>query len=267
MKDANLHIICLMKIVDDIDDISPKEYKLAGEECLDMTYVRKMINCFDEAALENALLIKDKRCEAGLDTRISVISLDPGYASHFLNPFFAMKVDDVINIETDGNTWYDPMQTASVLWGEINKIKNEEGDVVIFAGKQAPPLNSGMVPAVVAEYMGYPLINEVTDLYYREDDFVVERVAKSQKEYYRINKDAVLVFGNTVHSYLRVPTLREKMKFKKCKPEVVNISLEKPGEEPKLSCQIQEIECDMVAFADEREAADKILELVLGKNE
>ena len=257
-----LNIICLLKIVEDMDDISISEYKQADNGVIDTSYVKKVMNCFDEAALENALRIKDQRNALGLETDVTVISLNPGYAVHMLEPLYAIGVNQVIAIECDSEVQFFPDLTAELILRGARERQALDGIHVYFAGRQAPPLNSALVPVYVAENLGYPLIRGVRSISASKEGMFVERRLEDGVERLTVEQDTVVVFDNTEYSYLRVPTLREKMRYKHLKPSVFRYDIVKPSSDFKFNCAKEDRVCEYLTGKSDRELAEKLLKCI-----
>lgn len=213
-----IKILTAFKIIDDFDDVLPNDWENLGTNPPDTSYSKRILNCFDEAALENALLLKDALCAAGKEVRLTALTVCPGYSEHILKNLPAIKFDRVCVIETGADLRFDPAATASLI---ADFVKNDGGFDLILTGKQAPPANSGIVPFALADLLGMDIVTDIVALSFGETPGAIS-VTHALDEGICVENAAlplVLTMGNTTRSYLRMPTLREKLATKSYSPE------------------------------------------------
>lgn len=108
-----------------------------------------------ERALECALQMKDE------DSSVEVIALSAGDADaeKSLRKALSMGADRAIQVVDGTLAGSDMLQTAKVL---AAAIKREEFDLVI-AGNQSTDGKGGMVPAMIAEMLGRPVLTDLSE--------------------------------------------------------------------------------------------------------
>ncbi|GAA1365188.1 electron transfer flavoprotein subunit beta/FixA family protein [Arthrobacter rhombi] len=104
----------------------------------------------NERALENALQVKD----ADKDTEIVVVAMGPEGASKSLRKLLSMGADSAVLVSDDGLAGSDMVQTARVLAAAVGRT----GCDLVLAGNEATDGRGGMVPAMVAEILGWPVL-------------------------------------------------------------------------------------------------------------
>jgi electron transfer flavoprotein beta subunit len=110
-------------------------------------------NPFDEFALEEALLTKEK-----YDGEIVAITMGPDKSMDVLRNALALGVDAVQHINDPAVVGSDTLATSYVLAKAIEKI----GDVdVVFCGKQATDGNTGSVSGQLATRLGFSQLSFV----------------------------------------------------------------------------------------------------------
>lgn len=110
-------------------------------------------NPFDEFALEEALLTKEK-----YDAEIVVITMGPENAQAVLRNALALGVDQVYHLNDDAFAGSDVLATSLALSKAIEKI----GDVdMVFCGKQSTDGSTGSASAMIAARLGYSQLNFV----------------------------------------------------------------------------------------------------------
>ncbi len=108
-----------------------------------------VINPWDEYAVEEALLIKER---LGGDTRVTVISMGPDAALEALKHAIAMGADEAIRIWEDDMADSDTLATSYALAKAVEKM----GDVdLVLLGKSAIDSQTGQVTVATARRLGF----------------------------------------------------------------------------------------------------------------
>jgi electron transfer flavoprotein beta subunit len=105
----------------------------------------------NERALETALQYKD----AHKDAEIVVLSMGPEDATKTLRKLLSMGADSAVLVNDAALAGSDMVQTARVLAAAIGKIGGVD---LVVAGNEATDGRGGMVPAIVAELLGVPVL-------------------------------------------------------------------------------------------------------------
>jgi electron transfer flavoprotein beta subunit len=103
------------------------------------------VNPFDELAVEEGLVIRDK-CGG----EVVALAVGPAGVAEQLQTALAMGADRSLRIETDQSL--DPLQTSHALAAAIRK---ESPDLVLM-GKLAIDAENGQVPLMLAELLDWP---------------------------------------------------------------------------------------------------------------
>lgn len=117
--------------------------------------VKMIMNPYDELAVEQALLIKEK---LGGDSTVTVLSLGPAGAGETIRTALAMGADRGVHLRDDAFEGQDSLATARSL---AAALRAEAFDVV-FTGKMAIDDNAAVVPTAVAEFLDLPHVNLVS---------------------------------------------------------------------------------------------------------
>lgn len=151
-----VRITVCFKIVPDYEEIPALDWQRG--ELPDTAYCKKMYGCFDEAALEMGLRLKDALTEMGREVRITAATSGPRQAT-LLTGLYAAGFDRVVCIgESDSVS--DPVRTARQL---ASYLREEPADLIL-TGRQAGGWDSGTVPAYLAAALSMPWIPEVIRL-------------------------------------------------------------------------------------------------------
>ncbi|MFQ5809867.1 MAG: electron transfer flavoprotein subunit beta/FixA family protein [Armatimonadota bacterium] len=122
--------------------------------------VESIINPFDENALEEALLLREKH-----GGTVTVLTMGPPQAEEALRSALAMGADEAVLLTSRDFGGADTLATSYTLAQTIRKIGEYD---VILCGRQAFDGDTGQVGPGLAEHLGIPQITyaievEVTD--------------------------------------------------------------------------------------------------------
>ena len=214
-----MRILVCFKVVDDLDDLLAEDWRQLTPAGPDTGCCKRVLGCFDEAALESALRLRDELADAG-GAELTALTADPGYSEHLLSALPAVGYDRVACAESGADLRYDPAGTASILKEYISK--NGPYDLIL-CGRQAPPANSGAVPLLLAEALELDAVCDAEDMRMGPDAARGALTVVSALDEGVCERDyplpLLVTVGSARHSYLRMPTLREKLAAKNKKPE------------------------------------------------
>lgn len=250
-------ITVCFKIVPDYEEIPVFDWQKG--QLPDTVYCKKMYNCFDEAALEMALQLKDELTASGMDVYVSALTVGTGQAA-LLTGLYAAGFDKVICIEGNSDE-SDPKDTGRKLAEYIEQEKTD----LILTGRQAGGWDSGMVPAYLAAHLSFPWVPEVTRLRLEKNSpLIILADCESEHvwETLQISTPSVLSVGNAVTSYLRMFSLKARLEAKK--KEIASWSASEiagSGLTPEYFCEQKEAMCTMLegTALEQAEALEKLV--------
>jgi electron transfer flavoprotein beta subunit len=211
-------VVCVKEV---LDPDAVNNYALAGRleigddgKSLTQAAIPRLMNGFDEQALEAALKIKD----GGADCSITVVSagLSPG---DILKHAAALGADEVASIEADPGE-LDSFAIASLLAGYI---RTSGGADLVLCGRQASDDDQGVVPALIGEMLDLPTVTIARAVEARDGGVRVTRVTPDGDEVVQVAGGAVVTISNELGDP-RYPTAASKIKARRVKPTVVAIS-------------------------------------------
>ncbi|MDP6981276.1 MAG: electron transfer flavoprotein subunit beta/FixA family protein [Myxococcota bacterium] len=209
-------VICVKEV---LDPDAVNNYAIAGRleigddgMSLTQTAIPRLMNGFDEQALEAALRIKD----TGVDCSLTVVSIgeDP---SKILKHCAALGADSVVAIKTDAGA-LDGHGVATLL---LAQIEAGGGADLILCGRQASDDDQGVVPALIAERLGMPLVTFARAVEASGSSLKVTRVVPDGDEVVEVVCPAVVTVSNELGEP-RYPTAAAKIKARKVKPQVTS---------------------------------------------
>jgi electron transfer flavoprotein beta subunit len=110
-------------------------------------------NPFDEFALEEALLTKEK-----YDAEIVAITMGPDKATDVLRNALALGVDEVYHLNDAAFAGSDVLATSYTLSKAIEKIGGVD---IVLCGKQSTDGSTGVVASEVAARLGFSQLNYI----------------------------------------------------------------------------------------------------------
>jgi len=202
-----MRILVCFKIIYDLEHITPEELLLLQNGTLDLSVFKKIFGSYDEAALETALRLAEDVRQQG--QAVTIHGLTVGECENrFLGNLFPLGFDDLIRIPPDADITWHPEAVA----GSIAAFVKERGGYdAIITGKQTAAGESGLVPRMIACGLGLPCVPEVFSLKYRGGGIRVCSKTDTGQMAMTVTKPAVYAVGEALYSYLRIPTLREKI--------------------------------------------------------
>ena len=186
------------------------------------------MNRFDEYALEEALLIKERFP----GVRVDVLTLGPKRSRDVVKRAFGMGADDGTYILSDDNAYKDPGVVAVQLSREAGKGNYD----LILCGVMSEDMMQAQTGQMLAEHLGLPCVSSVVGLDVDPGDkraHVKLEAEGGMRSLVQVSLPCVLTIqagGNTP----RYPTLSKILKANNKKINIVEENRADPGQ----SCQI-----------------------------
>jgi len=211
-------VVCIKEV---LDPSAVNNYALAGSlkiaadgRTVDVPGIPRLINAYDEQALEAALRLRD----AGADCRITAVSIgrelqDP------LKHCAALGADEIVAIEADPGA-LDHHVVANILaaW-----IRASGGADLVLCGRQASDDDQGVVPALLGELLDLPVAPTARALELHAGRLRVTRVTPDGDEILEGALPAVVTVSNELGEP-RFPSARDKMAARKKQPVEVAVA-------------------------------------------
>lgn len=193
--------------------MDPERYFLTEE---DHVY---RINPYDEAALELALQVKERRS----DVEIFLLTLGPIIAETELKRCLALGADDVYRIETKDEL--DPWSKSALLARAIDDLSAD----LILCGKESMDRQNGQVGAFIAHRLDMSFLSAVVDLTIEDKKTAVARriADRGVREVIECSLPAVLSAELGAHKP-RLPTYEEKSRTRSMEIKILSYPDETP---------------------------------------
>ena len=217
---STLRIAVGFKVTPDYEALRPADWAQAeARGVVEAPFVRRVLNVFDECALELALRLRDERAGLGLATELSAFSVAGREAEPHLRTLQALGYERAARVETGADLDFAPCATAALVAAGTEHL----GADLLLLGCRSGPGDGGTVPHLVAARLARPCLTEVTAIAVTRDDrlrvtFTVDRGPARAD----VMPPCVLAVGNALVAMLRVPTLKERLAVRERRPAVLS---------------------------------------------
>jgi electron transfer flavoprotein beta subunit len=197
-----------------VPDTAAKVEITQDGKSFDRTGLTHVLNPYDEYAVEEALMIKEK-----LGGEVVLVTMGPKKADEALRTGLAMGADRGIHICDDSLAGSDALVTAKVL---STVIKTLEYDIIL-CGKVAVDTNNGQVGPMLAELLGIPHVSTITKLDINDKTAVAQREIEGGKEVLETQLPALFSTEKDLNK-LRYPSLPGIMKARQKEVKVMDLN-------------------------------------------
>lgn len=211
-------VVCVKEV---LDPSAVNNYALAGKlkmaadgKTPDAAAVPRLINGFDEQAMEAALRLRD----AGLDCKITAVSIGSDLKD-LLKHCAALGADEIVSIDPAGAE-LDGQVIANIL---AAYIKSSGGAELVICGRQASDDDQGVVPILIGEKLGLPIAPLARDVALNGTTLKVIRATPDGDEIVEGALPAVVTVSNELGTP-RFPSAKSKMAARKMSPTEVSIA-------------------------------------------
>lgn len=233
---------------------------------LTQTTIPRLMNGYDEQAIEAALKLRD----AGVEATIDVVSVGTDLTA-ILRHAKSLGVDGIAAVDPDGAE-LDGFGVASLLAAHI---KASGGADVVLAGRQASDDDQGVVPVMLAEMLGAPVVTVARSVEAVDGGSTlrVVRATPEGDEVVEVDCPAVVTISSEIGEP-RYPTMPQKMAARKVDPTAVSTAELGLGEgEPARRVVparqfVPEVhgDCEFIEGDSVAERADKLIQRLLAEN-
>jgi len=148
-------IVCVKQVIDTAARINVKDGKI------DAAGSPRVMNPYDEYALEEALKIKERKPES----EVTLISLGPESFKEVLKKGLAMGADHAIHLHDPAFDGLDNLGVAQALAKAIGTLSFD----LILSGRQAVDDDMAQVGPALAVFLNIPFVSVITGLTFSED--------------------------------------------------------------------------------------------------
>ena len=215
-----MKILVCFKVTPDYEALREADWAAGAGGEPDTRFVQRILNCFDESALELALRLSETLEAQGVTPSLGALSIGGREAEPHLKTLQALGYGRAARVEADARLDFAPALVASLIARYAGRVERSD---LLLLGCRSGPGDSGTVPFLVAETLGWPCVPQVTEVSPLGADRVrVTCTADDGLLHATVRLPCVLAVGNAVVSRLRVPTLRDRLAHKTLGIDVVD---------------------------------------------
>jgi electron transfer flavoprotein beta subunit len=258
-------VVCAKEV---LDPDAVNAYAVAGRltvsedgRTLTSAGIPLLMNAYDEQAIEAALRLRD----AGVECAITVVSVAPETSTH-LRRAAALGADELVLINADP-ALLDTLATAALLSAYLTRTGGAD---LVLCGRQASDDDQGVVPAVIGERLGLPVVAMARDLRLRADAgapaIEVTRVTPDGDEVVTCALPAVVTVSSELGAP-RYPSGAAMMAARRKRPAVLSpadLGLDAAAPVPRLVLRRLLVptvqgQCEFIDGGGPRKAAEELL--------
>ncbi|MGN1165851.1 MAG: electron transfer flavoprotein subunit beta/FixA family protein [Lachnospiraceae bacterium] len=217
-----MKILGCVKAVPDLDLIMDEDWRADGSLSVDTSYAKLIWNCFDEGALEMMLRLSDLSESLDVVYELNALIIGKQKQESFLKTLYALGFVHGTRICTEEDVAFSPEFVAEQIAQYVKETALQD---VIVTGVQSSDGSNSKTPYLIAEKLGWPCITQVIGMEPLNENTlkVISQVPGGRLEQV-VKIPCVLAVGNAPCAYLRIPTLKAKMKFGKRPIEQIELS-------------------------------------------
>jgi electron transfer flavoprotein beta subunit len=161
--DARMHIAVVMRLAPDISE--ELEIDESGSD-IDREWVGLKVNEFDEFALEEAVILKER-----FGARVTALALAGDGADRLLQSAVARGADEAVRIDHGVDRIVGPAAAAALFLSPLRNL----GVDLILTGVQTPEDVFGQLAPYLAGKLGWPTVNAVSGISVRNGTVVIQQ--------------------------------------------------------------------------------------------
>jgi electron transfer flavoprotein beta subunit len=253
-------VVCVKEIADPEAPADSFTIDSVSNTLMASRKVAKMLNPFDEQAVEAALRIKDAH-----GAKVTALSVGKAMDRVVIKKPVFMGADDLILLEDDGFADGDSWSTAYAMAAAIKKIGQCD---VVLCGRQAGDSNAGQVGIGIAHFLGLPHVSVARNIEIVDGKARVERVTCDGYETVEVLLPALITVSNEL-GQARYPAIQNIRIANKVQPTIwkptdIGIDANQVGRRGRrqnlvrLFQPVREGTCEMVERETPQDAAENL---------
>jgi electron transfer flavoprotein alpha/beta subunit len=227
-----MRILVPFKVTPDFEALRTADWARGEGGGVETRYVRRVLNCFDESALELALRVADAlagrgaTAEHGATATLEALTIGGRESEPHLKTLLALGFARAVRVaaaadgEAGGDLDFAPAVIAMLIAAYAGRMG---GPAFVMPGCSSGPGDSGTVPFLLAEMLGWPCLSKVTAVEALDEARLrVTCAVDDGLLSVTVRPPCVLAVGNAVVSHLRAPTLGDRLARRDRRVDVVS---------------------------------------------
>jgi electron transfer flavoprotein beta subunit len=158
-----MHLAVILRLIPDLSE--ELEIDDSGTD-IDREWIGFKLNEFDDQALEEAVLLKER-----FGAKVTAIALAAEGSDRILQTAVARGADEALRIDHDEERVDSAVKAASLLAGAFAEI----GATLVLTGVQTPEDVFGQLAPTLAGRLGWPTVNAVSSVSVQDGKIVVRQ--------------------------------------------------------------------------------------------
>lgn len=207
------------KVTPDYEALREADWVAGEADGVQTRFVPRVLNCFDESALELALRLSAALHDHDATVHLGALSVGGRESKPFLETLLALGYGRAARVDPEMSLDFAPAVVAAIIAAWVRRVDRSD---LLLLGCRSGPGDSGTVPFRIAEALGWPCLTQVVELEAQTADSV--RVACTTDDgllRLTLQPPCVLAVGNAVVSHLRVPTLSDRLARRDARVDVL----------------------------------------------
>ena len=208
-----MNILVCFTTMPEVEMLADEDWVIDKNLQIDTSFLKPTLNSYDESALEIALTLSDASESAQVPLELSALTIAGSGATPILKTLNALRFKRVVRIDSHDDLRFRPMTIASILTQYV--LKHAPQDVLLL-GRQTSIGENAKTHLLAAEMLGWPCITQAIRIELGDTTHltVTSQMDDGQLRQ-RIQTPCVLSIGDAPNTYMRVPTLKDRMGYGK----------------------------------------------------
>jgi electron transfer flavoprotein alpha/beta subunit len=264
-EESVMRIVACFKVVPEFESLTYEEVDRLIMGFPPDQFIKRIISPFDEAALEQALQLKQDLLQCGAEVHVTAVTAGICH-SRFFQELYAVGFDQVVNVIKEGFPNPSAWETADMLAQYF--AQGPLPDIVIMGG-QADPFAYGVVPPIVDTKLGYSVFDHVFSIQPEAADdallFRLDCIDNKVSRSILVKAPVVCMMEQAKHPYLRAAKLRDRLRAAKKETECFfaeNALTAEPFSIKTMQHANKRIPCKMIEKQDDKAYAQFLLQSI-----
>jgi electron transfer flavoprotein beta subunit len=216
-----MNILVCFTTVPEVEMLTDEDWVIDKSLQIDTSFLKPILNSYDESALEIALTLSDAAESAKVPLELTALTIADSGATTILKTLNALRFKRVVRIDSHDDLRFRPTAIASILTQYV--LKHAPQDALLL-GRQTSIGENARTHLLVAEMLAWPCITQAIRIELVEmNHLMVTSQMDDGQLRQRIQTPCVLSIGDAPNTYMRVPTLKDRMGYGKRPIETLSI--------------------------------------------
>ncbi len=219
-----MKVLTCFQVIPDLDKLLRSDWVVDSHFSVDTSFVPKIINPYDESAIELVLKLTDQWSAQNQEDfhKLTAFTIGDEHSDRYLKNMYALNYHQTVRVDNQNQIRFNSEAISDLIEKYITEIEDQD---FIVMGRQSGIGDNGKTPLLLAEKLNIPCITNVIKLEASDDNCIkVTSLNDEQIIEQIISGPAVISIGDVQKSYLRVPTLKDKLAAKKKQIHILEIT-------------------------------------------